>query len=182
MNNQKSGAVGEQPATAVRQPIPVRPVDDSGPAWAELVTPWQQDADGGTWRRRFVGMFDGARVSQEETWPGTLGLAEFSNFRVIERGPDCPPWCSEHYGDLGGLDVEGEPDQWHVHQIEAGEPGSAWVAATITAVTGDLEDVPSLAGSPVIEVERHELRAAEARELAEAILRAVELVEGGEAK
>lgn len=69
----------------------------SPPHWADEVGEWEPLTGGHSWVLTYTGVLHGARVRQfMEYTPGRLFPVNCTNMDVIDAGPACPSWCTEH--------------------------------------------------------------------------------------
>ena len=154
--------------------------------WASEISEWETSTAGKSWQCQLIGQHHGARVRQYVTarWLAERWVVRYSTMFMLERGPSCPSWCSEHANVIAdSSEVDNECID-HTHRIFVGLGADGMFAGLGTAVVLDALEDPATGTFTEVSItppdRRGPVTAAEARQIAAALLEAADLLEGGQ--
>ena len=154
--------------------------------WASEISEWEASESGKSWRCQLIGQHHGARCRQYVTarWFAERWVVRCSSLFVIERGPSCPPWCSEHANVIADTSELDDECIDHTHRIFVGLGTDGMFAGLGTAVVLDALEDPATGKFGEVSIMTPDrlgpMDAAKARLIASALLEAADLLEGGQ--
>ena len=166
--------------TSMQQP----PVPMS--SWASEISEWEASESGKSWLCQLIGQHHGARCRQYVTarWFAERWVVRCSSLFVIERGPSCPPWCSEHANVIADTSELDDECIDHTHRIFVGLGTDGMFAGLGTAVVLDALEDPATGKFGEVSIMTPDrlgpMDATKARLIASALLEAADLLEGGQ--
>ena len=145
-------------------------------AWASEISEWEASESGKSWRCQLIGQHHGARCRQYVTarWFAERWVVRYSTMFVVERGPSCPSWCSEHANTIPDSEELQDECIQHAHHITVG-PATVDLDALEDPTTGQFTEA-----SITPPDRRGPVTAATARQVAEALMQAADLLDGGQ--
>lgn len=154
--------------------------------WASEISEWETSTAGKSWQCQLTGQHHGARVRQYVTarWFAGGWVWDYSELLIVERGSSCPPWCSEHINQIPDSPELDDECIDHAHRIFVGLGADGmFVGLGAAVVLNALED-PATGTFTEVSItppdRRGPVTAAEARQIAAALLEAADLLEGGQ--
>ena len=155
-------------AVAETNHLPAVPVS----SWVARITDWETRNDGKLWQCRLIGEHHGAEVVQyvQAHWFGHW-VWHYSTLFVTRRGPSCPAWCSEHANTIPDSEELQDECIQHAHHITVG-PATVDLDALEDPTTGQFTEASITTPDRLGPVD-----AATARQVAEALMQAADLLE-----
>ncbi len=154
-----TSVIATQAVETHQPPVPVS-------SWATRITDWETRNDGKLWQCRLIGEHHAAEVIQHIRvhWFDGGWVWHYSTLYVTRRGPSCPAWCSEHANTIPDSEELQYECIQHAHHVTVG-PATVDLDAVEDPTTGQFSEV-----CPVT--------AATARQVAEALMQAADLLDG----
>ncbi len=155
-------------------------------SWAGEISEWEASKSGRSWMARLYGDHHGALVRQYATahWFAGGWVVRYSTLFVVERGPSCPSWCSEHANVIADSSELDDECIDHAHRIFVGLGADGMFVGLGTAVVLDALEDPATGKFGEVSIMTPDrlgpMDAAKARLIASALLEAADLLEGGQ--